>query len=505
MRAAVGDELADREVCRDEMTYIALSVHVSEATLWMIELVLVKADCRYEILGNKGTYRDTVGVLLSNALGLRLTLLERVLVFELGTHRVGCRPHVHSVIRQLSNHLRCFSCIPGEPVQAEAAGQYGEVKSRVIVVHVGDTRHGHEGKIVEEPTQDRVDTRVVEVIELLPCEFIVATLPADSIPNDHADEKDDRESRAPVDRWVAEQEVFDNVVVPAAHTQANVEKRPLPWLGGKVVLFVRVWDQCVVGGHHRDVEVNKVTEEWGLVCGRVSLLDYLLLTVPARRSSVINHFDSPMIFRITNRDIAVASHFQIGLSHRRGNLVRVKIATCLSMNETDDIAIADVFEGRFHIEVSFEPVRVPEPVVVRVFVVVAGDLLLVRAFRESLNVGMQQTTAIAHVLQCGTGAKSDLKRAVLANLGALQVGLEERRHLRVARAAVLEDQEVDPEGEHVDDQGDDNQANDTEAEVGCQSHLRHPEVAELVPEVFDGPMEIPVMVSHSAHSGPKGQ
>ncbi|KAI7506388.1 hypothetical protein KC367_g95 [Hortaea werneckii] len=82
------DELADREVCRDEMTYIALSVHVLEATLWMIELVLVKADCRYEILGNKGTYRDTVGVLLSNALGLRLTLLERVLVFELGTHRV---------------------------------------------------------------------------------------------------------------------------------------------------------------------------------------------------------------------------------------------------------------------------------------------------------------------------------------------------------------------------------------------------------------------------------
>ncbi|KAI7506427.1 hypothetical protein KC367_g96 [Hortaea werneckii] len=68
----------------------------------------------------------------------------------------------------------------------------------------------------------------------------LATLPADSIPNDHADEKDDRESRAPVDRWVAEQEVFDNVVVPAAHTQANVEKRPLPWLGGKVVLHGRM-------------------------------------------------------------------------------------------------------------------------------------------------------------------------------------------------------------------------------------------------------------------------
>lgn len=36
------------------------------------------------------TYRNTVRVLLTNALGLSLTLLEGVLVLELGSHTVGC-------------------------------------------------------------------------------------------------------------------------------------------------------------------------------------------------------------------------------------------------------------------------------------------------------------------------------------------------------------------------------------------------------------------------------
>lgn len=71
-----------------QMTYVALSVYVSEATPWITKLVLVKVHQNHDVLGEKGTYRDAVGVLLSNALSLRLTLLERVLVFELGTHRV---------------------------------------------------------------------------------------------------------------------------------------------------------------------------------------------------------------------------------------------------------------------------------------------------------------------------------------------------------------------------------------------------------------------------------
>ena len=55
------------------------------------------------------------------------------------------------------------------------------------------------------------------------------------------------------------------VIVPTAHAEADVEKRPLPWLGGKVILLVGVGDKGVVGGHHGDVKVDEVAEEGRLV------------------------------------------------------------------------------------------------------------------------------------------------------------------------------------------------------------------------------------------------
>jgi hypothetical protein len=48
------------------------------------------------------TYRNAVSVLLANALGLCLALLERVLVLELGAHVVdedGCRSDVRAYRR----------------------------------------------------------------------------------------------------------------------------------------------------------------------------------------------------------------------------------------------------------------------------------------------------------------------------------------------------------------------------------------------------------------------
>jgi hypothetical protein len=66
-------------------------------------------------------------------------------------------------------------------------------------------------------------------------------------------------------REKAEEEVLDNVVVPAAHAEADVQKGPLPWCRGKVVLLVGVGDKSVVGSHHGNVEVDKVAEEGRLV------------------------------------------------------------------------------------------------------------------------------------------------------------------------------------------------------------------------------------------------
>lgn len=55
------------------------------------------------------------------------------------------------------------------------------------------------------------------------------------------------------------------MVVPAAHAEADVEDRPLPELGCKVVLLVWIGDKGVVGRHHGDVEVQEVPEEGRLV------------------------------------------------------------------------------------------------------------------------------------------------------------------------------------------------------------------------------------------------
>jgi len=161
--------------------------------------------------------------------------------------------------------LHALAEVAGVPVQAEARAEDGEVERGVVVVDVSDTRHGDEGQVVQEPAEDGVDAGVVELVDLRPGELLVAALPADGIPGEHAEEEDDREGRAPVDERVAEEEVLDDVVVPTAHAEADVQERPLPWLGGEIILLVGVRDKSVVGGHHSDVKVDEVAEEGRLV------------------------------------------------------------------------------------------------------------------------------------------------------------------------------------------------------------------------------------------------
>ena len=103
------------------------------------------------------------------------------------------------------------------------------------------------------------------MLHLSPLQGIVAPLPAHGIPSYQTAEREERERGAPVYDRVSEQEVFHDVVVPAAHPQPDVQDRPLPELGGEVVLLVGVGYEGVVGGHHCDVEVHEVTEEGGTV------------------------------------------------------------------------------------------------------------------------------------------------------------------------------------------------------------------------------------------------
>lgn len=110
----------------------------------------------------------------------------------------------------------------------------------------------------------------MDVVDLAGFEFLVAALPADEVPSDESAEDEEREGGAPVYGRVAQEEVFDDFVIPAAHTEANVEDGPLPEVGSEIVLFVGIGDQGIVGSHHCNVEMDEVAEEGGFVAAWVA-------------------------------------------------------------------------------------------------------------------------------------------------------------------------------------------------------------------------------------------
>ena len=110
------------------------------------------------------------------------------------------------------------------------------------MMDVGDTSHGHEGNVVEEPTEDWVQGSVMDLINVDLFEFRVATLPANEVPEDH--ERNDTEGGggSPVHERVAEEEVFYDTIIPTAHTKTDVENWPLPELRCKIILLVWIGD-----------------------------------------------------------------------------------------------------------------------------------------------------------------------------------------------------------------------------------------------------------------------
>lgn len=183
------------------------------------------------------------------------------------------------------------------------------------------------------------------------------------------------------------------------------------------------------------------------------------------RSSVAYDLNNPMVLGVTNSCVAVARNFPITLCNRGSDLVRVEVTASLGVDQTNNVTVARVAELLFRIVFDLVAVGVEEPVVVGILVVVASDLLLGRALGVCLDVRVEQSTSVSHVLQRGAGTVCDFERAVLANLSSSQVGLEERAHLRIAGTAVFEDDEVEVEGEHVDGEGDEDQTENAESEM----------------------------------------
>lgn len=192
----------------------------------------------------------------------------------------------------------------------------------------------------------------------------------------------------------------------------------------------------------------------------------------------------PVVFVVAYRQVAVTGYLLVSLGNRRRNVVGMQVAAGLSMNQTDDLAVSNEARLLILVVIVVAAVRVEEPVVVGILVVVAGNLLLARAVRIRLYVGVQESSTITHVLDRSSRTIRHLERAVLANLGTAQVGLEEGTHLGVTWSAVGEDGKVNGEAEHVDQEWEDDQANDSRGKVGSELREGHPNVAELVPKVL---------------------
>lgn len=75
---------------------------------------------------------------------------------------------------------------------------------------IGDTTHQDEWKVVQEPTDNGVDSGIMDVVHLVEAEVGVATLPADDVEAEECGKERKREGTNPVDEGVSEEEVFDN-------------------------------------------------------------------------------------------------------------------------------------------------------------------------------------------------------------------------------------------------------------------------------------------------------
>lgn len=109
-------------------------------------------------------------------------------------------------------------------------------------------------------------------------------------------------------------------------------------------------------------------------------------------SRVTDNFDNPVVLGVPYSGVAVARHLVISLGDRGSDLMRVEITAGLSVNETDGVAVAREAERLLGIVFDFCPVGIEEPVIVRVLVMIASNLLLTRPLGVSLDMRMQKTT-----------------------------------------------------------------------------------------------------------------
>jgi hypothetical protein len=120
-------------------------------------------------------------------------------------------------------------------------------------------------------------------------------------------------------------------------------------------------------------------------------------------------------------------------------------ANIITVPQKSDISI-----NRIQVVVRLKAIGINHPIVVGVLVVVTRHLLLLTPLGKELDVRMEQASSIPGVLDGDAGAIGNFEGRA-GEVGASEIGLEEGGHLGIAGTRVLEDEEVEPETEHVDE------------------------------------------------------
>ena len=89
--------------------------------------------------------------------------------------------HAHDdrIHHQVQAPLHILPDAPRHPVDAETETKNRKVQRRKVVVQVCDTCHRDKGHVVQEPADDRIYPRIVDLINVTLLEIVVAALPTD--------------------------------------------------------------------------------------------------------------------------------------------------------------------------------------------------------------------------------------------------------------------------------------------------------------------------------------
>jgi hypothetical protein len=151
----------------------------------------------------------------------------------------------HGVQDNEDTPLHFFVQLPGCKVEAESHDEDRKPQGRVIMMDIGDTAHGKEWQVMQGPTNNWVNTGVVNLINVGLLQVGVPALPSNSVEDDNQTEDSETGSATPVDEGITEKEILHDlrllvnvyhvvddyeltVVVPSTHAETNVKERPLP-------------------------------------------------------------------------------------------------------------------------------------------------------------------------------------------------------------------------------------------------------------------------------------